>query len=114
MLLFSDWSSVHCVRSAFVLKVTCVLDKMTVCRYKQSQGRIFWNIVFASFSDLGIWFCGFDGFISLLPSLNWTKIDRIQRTDDSISITKPEADSFHPVQPPKVRENILGKNFHIS
>ncbi|XP_064009791.1 SUN domain-containing protein 1 isoform X2 [Pogoniulus pusillus] len=56
---------------------------------------------------LGIWFCGFDGFISLLPSLNWTKIDRIQRTDDSISITKPEADSFHPVQPPKDTINIF-------
>ncbi|XP_054036347.1 SUN domain-containing protein 1 isoform X2 [Dryobates pubescens] len=56
---------------------------------------------------LGVWFCGFDGFISLLPSLNWTKIDRIQRTDDSSSVPKPEADSFPPVQPPKDTINVF-------
>ncbi|XP_076207493.1 SUN domain-containing protein 1 isoform X1 [Aptenodytes patagonicus] len=50
---------------------------------------------------LGIWFWGFDGFISLLPSLNWTRIDRIQRTDDSIHVPEPQGDSFHSVQPPK-------------
>lgn len=63
--------------------------------------------------DLGIWFWGFDGFISLLPSLNWTKLGEIQRTDGSVRIPEPQADSFHSVQPPKVRENSLGKSFHI-
>ncbi|KFQ99825.1 SUN domain-containing protein 1 [Nipponia nippon] len=56
---------------------------------------------------LGIWFWGFDGFISLLPSLNWTRIDRLQRTDDSIRVPKPQADSFHSVQPPKDTVNIF-------
>ncbi|KFV02161.1 SUN domain-containing protein 1 [Tauraco erythrolophus] len=50
---------------------------------------------------LGIRFWGFDGFISLLPSLNWTRIDGIQRIDDTIHVPEPQADSFHPVQPPK-------------
>ncbi|KFV54842.1 SUN domain-containing protein 1 [Gavia stellata] len=56
---------------------------------------------------LGIWFWGFDGFISLLPSLNWTRIDRIQRIDDSIRVPEPQADSFHSVQPPKDTINIF-------
>ncbi|KAM6244349.1 SUN domain-containing protein 1 isoform 6-T13 [Spheniscus humboldti] len=56
---------------------------------------------------LGIWFWGFDGFISLLPSLNWTGIDRIQRIDDSIHVPEPQADSFHSVQPPKDTINIF-------
>ncbi|KAM6196826.1 SUN domain-containing protein 1 isoform 5-T6 [Sarcoramphus papa] len=56
---------------------------------------------------LGIWFWGFDGFISLLPSLNWTRIDRIQRVDDSIRVPEPQADSFHSVQPPKDTINIF-------
>ncbi|XP_014801713.1 PREDICTED: SUN domain-containing protein 1 isoform X3 [Calidris pugnax] len=50
---------------------------------------------------LGIWFWGFDGFLSLLPSLNRTRIDRIQRIDDSVRVPKPQPDSFHSVQPPK-------------
>ncbi|XP_040976314.1 SUN domain-containing protein 1 isoform X5 [Aquila chrysaetos chrysaetos] len=50
---------------------------------------------------LGIWFWGFDGFISSLPSLNWTRIDRIQRIDDSIHVPEPQDDFFHSVQPPK-------------
>ncbi|NWW46281.1 SUN1 protein, partial [Pedionomus torquatus] len=50
---------------------------------------------------LGIWFWGFDGFVSLLPSLNWTRIDGIQRIDDSVHVPKPQPDSFHSVQPPK-------------
>ncbi|XP_071616904.1 SUN domain-containing protein 1 isoform X1 [Heliangelus exortis] len=50
---------------------------------------------------LGIWYWGFGGFISLLPSLNWTRSDRIQRIDDSVYVPEPEADSFHSVQPPK-------------
>ncbi|XP_074914594.1 SUN domain-containing protein 1 isoform X6 [Buteo buteo] len=45
---------------------------------------------------LGIWFWGFDGFIS---SLNWTRIDRIQRIDDSVP--EPQDDFFHSVHPPK-------------
>ncbi|KGL86592.1 SUN domain-containing protein 1 [Charadrius vociferus] len=56
---------------------------------------------------LGIWFWGFDGFISLLPSLNWTRIDRIQRIDDSVRVREPQADSFHSVQPPKDTINIF-------
>ncbi|XP_074697242.1 SUN domain-containing protein 1 isoform X10 [Strix aluco] len=56
---------------------------------------------------LGIWFWGFDGFISLLPSLNLTRIDRIQRTDNSIRVPEPQADSFHSVQPPKDTINIF-------
>uniref|UniRef100_A0A8C3KH64 Sad1 and UNC84 domain containing 1 n=1 Tax=Calidris pygmaea TaxID=425635 RepID=A0A8C3KH64_9CHAR len=50
---------------------------------------------------LGIWFWGFDGFLSLLPSLNRTRIDRIQRIDDSVRVPEPQPDSSHSVQPPK-------------
>ncbi|XP_030316056.1 SUN domain-containing protein 1 isoform X5 [Calypte anna] len=50
---------------------------------------------------LGIWYWGFGGFISLLPSFNWTRSDRIQGIDDSVYVPEPEADSFHSVQPPK-------------
>ncbi|XP_075624104.1 SUN domain-containing protein 1 isoform X4 [Balearica regulorum gibbericeps] len=56
---------------------------------------------------LGIWFWGFDGFISLLPLSNWTRLDRIQRIDDSIHVPEPQADSFHSVQPPKDTINIF-------
>ncbi|PKU33963.1 sun domain-containing protein 1 isoform x1 [Limosa lapponica baueri] len=48
-----------------------------------------------------IWFWGFDGFLSLLPSLNRTRVDRIQRIDDSVRVPEPQPDSFHSVQPPK-------------
>lgn len=64
-------------------------------------------------SVLGMWFWGLNGFVSLLPPLNWTRIDRIQRTDDSVHVPERQDDSFHSVQPPKVRENSLGKNLHI-
>ncbi|XP_075371795.1 SUN domain-containing protein 1 isoform X8 [Mycteria americana] len=56
---------------------------------------------------LGIWFWGFNGLISLFPSLNWTRIDRIQRIDDSIRVPEPPADSFHSVQPPKDTINVF-------
>ncbi|KFV95830.1 SUN domain-containing protein 1, partial [Fulmarus glacialis] len=56
---------------------------------------------------LGIWFWGLDGFISLLPSLNWTRLHTIQRTDDSVRVPEPQADSFHSVQPPKDTINIF-------
>ncbi|KFV92624.1 SUN domain-containing protein 1 [Eurypyga helias] len=56
---------------------------------------------------LGIWFWGFDGLISSLPSLNWTRIDRIQKTDDFVSVPEPQADSFHSVQPPKDTMNVF-------
>ncbi|KAM9291951.1 SUN domain-containing protein 1 isoform 3-T10 [Morus bassanus] len=56
---------------------------------------------------LGIWFWGFDGFISLVPSLNWTRIDGIQRVDDSNRVSEPQADSFTSVQPPKDAINIF-------
>ncbi|XP_074961089.1 SUN domain-containing protein 1 isoform X12 [Phalacrocorax aristotelis] len=56
---------------------------------------------------LGVWFWGVDGFISLVPSLNWTRIDRIQRIDDSLRVPEPRADSFPSVQPPKDTINIF-------
>ncbi|NXI66229.1 SUN1 protein, partial [Anseranas semipalmata] len=55
---------------------------------------------------LGIWFWGFDSFISLLP-LNWTRIDKVQRIDDSIYVPEPQPDSSHSVQPPKDTINIF-------
>lgn len=54
-------------------------------------------------SVLGLWFWGLNGLISLLPPLNWTRIDTIQKTDDSVHVPEPQDDSFHSVQPPKVR-----------
>ncbi|KAF2976697.1 hypothetical protein EK904_009224 [Melospiza melodia maxima] len=56
---------------------------------------------------LGWWFWGLDGFISLLPPLNWTRIGTIQRTEDSVHIPEPQDDSFHSVQPPKDTINIF-------
>ncbi|XP_064317748.1 SUN domain-containing protein 1 isoform X7 [Phalacrocorax carbo] len=56
---------------------------------------------------LGVWFWGVDGFISLVPSLNWTRIDRIQRIDDSLRVPEPRADSFPSVQPPKATINVF-------
>ncbi|XP_031982107.1 SUN domain-containing protein 1 isoform X4 [Corvus moneduloides] len=56
---------------------------------------------------LGMWFWGLNGFISLLPPLNWTRIDRIQKTDDSVHVPEPQHDSFHSVQPPKDTINIF-------
>ncbi|XP_077043304.1 SUN domain-containing protein 1 isoform X5 [Agelaius phoeniceus] len=56
---------------------------------------------------LGLWFWGLNGFISLLPPLNWTRIGTIQRTDDSVSVPEPQDDSFHSVQPPKDTINIF-------
>uniref|UniRef100_A0A8B9NIP9 Sad1 and UNC84 domain containing 1 n=1 Tax=Accipiter nisus TaxID=211598 RepID=A0A8B9NIP9_9AVES len=53
---------------------------------------------------LGIWFWGFDGFIS---SLNWTRIDRIQRKDDSIHVPEPQDDFSHSVHPPKDTINMF-------
>ncbi|KAM3662292.1 SUN domain-containing protein 1 isoform 2-T7 [Ammospiza maritima maritima] len=56
---------------------------------------------------LGWWFWGLDGFISLLPPLNWTRIGTIQRTEDSVHVPEPQDDSFHSVQPPKDTINIF-------
>ncbi|XP_040430070.1 SUN domain-containing protein 1 isoform X11 [Cygnus olor] len=56
---------------------------------------------------LGIWFWGFDGFVSLLPVLNWTRIDKVQRIDDSIYVPEPQPGSSHTVQPPKGTINIF-------
>lgn len=100
-----DWSSVHCVAPA---EGSCVLKK-TIYRYKQSEGRILLTTCCFLFV-LGLWFWGLNGFISLLPPLNWTRIDTIQRIDDSVRVPEPQDDSFHSVQPPKVRGNCLGKN----
>ncbi|XP_059718135.1 SUN domain-containing protein 1 isoform X5 [Haemorhous mexicanus] len=56
---------------------------------------------------LGLWFWGLNGFISLLPPLNWTRIGTIQRTDDSVRVPEPQDDSLHSVQPPKDTVNIF-------
>ncbi|XP_058671977.1 SUN domain-containing protein 1 isoform X2 [Ammospiza caudacuta] len=56
---------------------------------------------------LGWWFWGLDGFISLLPPLNWTRIGTIQRTEDSVHVPEPQDDSFHSVQSPKDTINIF-------
>ncbi|KFP75433.1 SUN domain-containing protein 1 [Acanthisitta chloris] len=56
---------------------------------------------------LGIWFWGFDGFVSLLPPLNWTRVDRIQRIDDAVHVPERQDESFHSVQPPKDTINIF-------
>ncbi|XP_035405048.1 SUN domain-containing protein 1 isoform X2 [Cygnus atratus] len=56
---------------------------------------------------LGIWFWGFDGFVSLLPVLNWTRIDKVQRIDDSNYVPEPQPDSSHTVQPTKGTINIF-------
>ncbi|XP_005020118.3 SUN domain-containing protein 1 isoform X1 [Anas platyrhynchos] len=56
---------------------------------------------------LGIWFWGFDGFVSLLPLLNWTRIDKVQRIDDSIYVPEPQPGSSHTVQPTKDTINIF-------
>ncbi|KFP81402.1 SUN domain-containing protein 1 [Apaloderma vittatum] len=56
---------------------------------------------------LGIWFWGFDSFNLLLPSLNWTRIDTIQKTDDSLRVPEPQTDPFRSVQPPKDTINIF-------
>ncbi|XP_042720461.1 SUN domain-containing protein 1 isoform X7 [Lagopus leucura] len=56
---------------------------------------------------LGLWFWGFDSFVALLPLLNWTRIDKVQSTDDSIYVPGPQPDSSHSVQPPKDTINIF-------
>ncbi|NWZ18501.1 SUN1 protein, partial [Asarcornis scutulata] len=56
---------------------------------------------------LGIWFWGFDGFVSLLPLLNWTRIDKVQRIDDSIYVPEPQPGASHTVQPTKDTINIF-------
>ncbi|KAM6320303.1 SUN domain-containing protein 1 isoform 5-T8 [Podargus strigoides] len=55
---------------------------------------------------LGVLFWEF-GFVSL-PLLNWTRIDRVQKTDYSVRVPEPQADSFHSVQPPEDTINIFG------
>lgn len=77
------------------------------------MGEFSWTPFLLFLYDLGIWFWGFDGFIALLPSLNWTRMDGVQRTDGFVRIPEPLADSFHSVQPPQVRESSLGRNFQI-
>ncbi|KAG6935146.1 Sad1 and UNC84 domain containing 1 [Chelydra serpentina] len=50
---------------------------------------------------LGIWYWGFEGFLSLLPAFNWTSIRQTQRIDESVQILKPYPDSSRYVQPPE-------------
>ncbi|CAM5143131.1 unnamed protein product [Eretmochelys imbricata] len=58
---------------------------------------------------LGIWYWGFEGFLSLLPAFNWTNIRQTQRIDERqtqridepLQILKPHPDSSHYVQPPE-------------
>ncbi|NXU04969.1 SUN1 protein, partial [Buphagus erythrorhynchus] len=71
-----------------------------------SEGRILLNMLLFV-SVLGLWFWGLNGFISLIPPLNWTRIDTIQRTDDSVRVPEPQDDYFHSVQPPKDAMNVF-------
>ncbi|XP_065540507.1 SUN domain-containing protein 1 isoform X2 [Lathamus discolor] len=48
---------------------------------------------------LGVWYWGFNDFISLLPSLNWTRHDRLQGIRDRVH--EQQDDSINSVQPPK-------------
>ncbi|XP_033920984.1 SUN domain-containing protein 1 isoform X2 [Melopsittacus undulatus] len=48
---------------------------------------------------LGVWFWGFNDFISLLPSLNWTRHDMLQGIHDRVH--ERQDDSISSVQPPK-------------
>ncbi|XP_074821350.1 SUN domain-containing protein 1 isoform X5 [Natator depressus] len=50
---------------------------------------------------LGIWYWGFEGFLSLLPAFNWTNIRQTQRIDEPLQIRKPHPDSSRYVQPPE-------------
>ncbi|XP_043350032.1 SUN domain-containing protein 1 isoform X24 [Dermochelys coriacea] len=50
---------------------------------------------------LGIWYWGFEGFLSLLPAFNWTNIRQTQRIDEPLQILKPHPDSSHYVQSPE-------------
>ncbi|XP_065416103.1 SUN domain-containing protein 1 isoform X25 [Chrysemys picta bellii] len=50
---------------------------------------------------LGIWYWGFEGFLSLLPAFNWTSIRQTQRIDEPVQILKPHPDSSRYVQPPE-------------
>uniref|UniRef100_A0A8C8R563 Sad1 and UNC84 domain containing 1 n=1 Tax=Pelusios castaneus TaxID=367368 RepID=A0A8C8R563_9SAUR len=50
---------------------------------------------------LGVWYWGFEGFVSLLPAFNWTSIYKTQRLDKPVQILKPQPDSSHLVQPPE-------------
>ncbi|XP_032626880.1 SUN domain-containing protein 1 isoform X2 [Chelonoidis abingdonii] len=50
---------------------------------------------------LGIWYWGFEGFLSLLPAFNWTSIRQAQRIDKPVQILKPQPDSSRYVQPPE-------------
>ncbi|XP_050822255.1 SUN domain-containing protein 1 isoform X6 [Gopherus flavomarginatus] len=50
---------------------------------------------------LGIWYWGFEGFLSLLPAFNWTSIRQTQRIDKPVQILKPHPDSSRYVQPPE-------------
>ncbi|XP_044835131.1 SUN domain-containing protein 1 isoform X1 [Mauremys mutica] len=50
---------------------------------------------------LGIWYWGFEGFLSLLPAFSWTSIRQTQRIDEPVQILKPHPDSSRYVQPPE-------------
>lgn len=50
---------------------------------------------------LGIWYWGFEGFLSLLPAFSWTSIRQTQRIDEPVRILKPHPDSSRYVQPPE-------------
>ncbi|KAM9125673.1 SUN domain-containing protein 1 isoform 2-T5 [Pangshura tecta] len=50
---------------------------------------------------LGIWYWGFEGFLSLLPVFSWTSLRQTQRIDEPVQILKPHPDSSRYVQPPE-------------
>ncbi|XP_060138479.1 SUN domain-containing protein 1 isoform X2 [Zootoca vivipara] len=44
---------------------------------------------------LGLWHWGTEGFLSLLPALNWTGIHRIHSWEDSANIIEPQPDASY-------------------
>ncbi|XP_057272780.1 SUN domain-containing protein 1 isoform X9 [Pezoporus wallicus] len=58
---------------------------------------------------LGVWFWGFNDFISLLPSLNWTRHDRLQGIRDHVH--ERQDDSMNSVQPPKDTISIFDSTY---
>uniref|UniRef100_A0A670KE92 Sad1 and UNC84 domain containing 1 n=1 Tax=Podarcis muralis TaxID=64176 RepID=A0A670KE92_PODMU len=48
-----------------------------------------------AFFLLGLWHWGTEGFLSLLPALNWTGIHRIHSWEDSANIIEPQPDDSY-------------------
>ncbi|XP_060116963.1 SUN domain-containing protein 1 isoform X2 [Heteronotia binoei] len=48
---------------------------------------------------LGLWFWGSEGFVSLLPALNWSMVQKAHWWDDSGQVSEPLLDLPHTIQP---------------